>query len=72
MLDLSLIDANSGFGGDQGISYIGGAAFSNTAGELQYIAALGILSGDTNGDGVQDFVVEFLNFKALTAGDLVL
>lgn len=70
--DLSLMDADTTLAGNQAFIFIGNAGFSNTAGELSYSALLGVLRGDTNGDGVQDFVVEFQNLAALVAGDLIL
>jgi Ca2+-binding RTX toxin-like protein len=53
LINLSGIDARSGVAGDQAFRFIGGAAFSDTRGELRY--AGGVVSGDINGDGVADF-----------------
>ncbi len=56
-IDLQAIDANTGEGGDQAFTFIGTAAYSNTAGELRYRinGSETIISGDVNGDGVADF-----------------
>lgn len=72
VLDLSAIDANSGTPGNQGFTFIGSAAFSNTAGELQYNAATGKLFADVNGDGTADFVITFVGNPAMAATDIVL
>ncbi|EIM31785.1 putative calcium-binding protein,FG-GAP repeat protein, partial [Leptothrix ochracea L12] len=62
-IDLSAIDAMTGVPGDQAFLYIGAASFSQTAGELRFSG--GLLSGDTNGDGVADFAIQ------LVGGDLL-
>ena len=57
IIDLGGIDANMGLAGDQAFSFIGNAAFSRTAGELQ-ARALGantLVSGDVDGNGRADF-----------------
>ncbi len=68
VIDLSPIDAIAG-GADNGFSFIGTNAFSGTAGELRY-DYLGTwdegpragttyhVSGDVNGDGIADFIIE--------------
>ena len=68
VIDLSLIDAVTG-GGDNAFSFIGTNAFSGVAGELRY-DYLGTwdegpragttyhVSGDVNGDGIADFIIE--------------
>ncbi|HEX8194279.1 MAG TPA: FG-GAP-like repeat-containing protein [Allosphingosinicella sp.] len=60
LVDLSRIDANTLEDGDQAFSFIGNAAFSNTAGELRFEnISLGgpvwLVQGDTDGNGVSDF-----------------
>jgi len=69
-LDVSGIDANTTLKGDQAFTFIGGADFHHVAGELQY--ASGSVSGDTNGDGVADFVFDLLGLPALVKGDFIL
>jgi Ca2+-binding RTX toxin-like protein len=60
-IDLHLIDANSNAAGDQAFTFIGGGAFSGTAGELSasFDSANNVwdIRGDTNGDGVADFLI---------------
>lgn len=68
-IDLSKIDANTGVGGDQAFTFIGGAAFGGVAGQLRYDGRY--LSGDVNGDGTADFQIQ-LNVAALLADDFVL
>src|SRR3990172_929921 len=46
-IDLGGLDANNTLVGNQAFSFIGSAAFSNTAGELRYSG--GLLQGDING-----------------------
>jgi serralysin len=68
-IDLQLIDADLTTAGDQAFVFIGQAAFTNVAGQLRYSS--NILEGDTNGDGVADFVVQ-VNTASLANGDFVL
>ena len=63
-LDLAAIQA--------GQVFIGATGFGNVAGELRYDVASGLLSGDLNGDGAADYVIELTNHAAITAGDLIL
>ena len=63
-LDLSAIQA--------GQVFIGTDGFHNVAGELRYDLASGLLSGDLDGDGAADYVIELTNHAAITAGDLIL
>ena len=62
-IDLSLIP---------GLNFIGSVAFSSVAGELRYDTASRQLRGDTNGDGVADFVLVLDGVASLVAGDLIL
>ncbi|NBB14527.1 hypothetical protein GVN21_04030 [Caulobacter sp. SLTY] len=73
-IDLRLIDANTGAGGDQAFSFIGNGAFTNVAGQLRY-SFDGVdthVFGDVNGDGVADFEVLVNGSVALNAGDFLL
>ena len=69
-IDLSLMDAVIG-GADDAFTFIGNAAFSNTAGELRYQsnATSTIVMGDTNGDGAADFWIVLSGVHALDAAD---
>lgn len=84
VIDLSLIDAVTG-GGDSAFSFSGTGAFTGVAGELRYEfvgtwdegARSGTtyhLSGDVNGDGVADFVIDIsmLGTAPLGASDFIL
>jgi serralysin len=79
LIDLSRIDSNVLADGDQAFSFIGSAAFTNTAGELRFEnISLGgpiwLVQGDVNGDGVSDFEV-VLNIPVpdpITSGDFIL
>jgi hypothetical protein len=53
------VDANSAAAGDQAFTFIGAAAFSNTAGQLRATQQGGswLIEGDTNGDGVADLSI---------------
>jgi len=58
-IDLGRTDANDLVAGNQGFTWIGSNAFSNTAGELRIFQQGGewMVQGDTNGDGVADLVI---------------
>ena len=76
-IDLGAIDANGAAGGDQAFSFIGSAAFSNTAGELRASHASGadwLIQGDTDGNGIADFelLVTLADADPITASDFVL
>src|SRR5690606_18299521 len=68
------IDANTGVGGDQNFTFIGNDAFTGVAGQLHYVHAgpNTFIEGDTNGDGVADFVIRLDGLHDLVAGDFVL
>jgi Ca2+-binding RTX toxin-like protein len=70
-IDLSAVDANSLLGGDQAFAFIGTNAFSDTAGELRYaeISSNTYLTGDTNGDGIADFMIKVDGSHAFTRAD---
>lgn len=61
-IDLFDIDANSVLAGNQKFSFIGTGAFTSKAGELRYMststADVYRVLGDTNGDGIANFIVE--------------
>ncbi|KQS04188.1 hypothetical protein ASG11_07930 [Sphingomonas sp. Leaf357] len=59
LIDLSRMDARTATSVDDAFSFIGQAAFTNTAGELriQYSGGYWDVLGDTNGDGIADFSI---------------
>jgi Ca2+-binding RTX toxin-like protein len=59
LIDLLQVDANSAAAGDQAFTFIGAAAFSNTAGQLRATQQGGswLIQGDTNGDGIADLSI---------------
>ena len=58
-IDLSRIDANSNWSGNQGFRNIGSNGFTHSAGELRVTQENGqtLIAGDVNGDGQADFTV---------------
>ena len=83
LIDLSVIDANSGVAGDQAFSFIGSAAFTGGgaagAGQLRFEnISLGgpiwLVQGDTDGDGVSDIEIVLVipSPDPITAGDFIL
>jgi Ca2+-binding RTX toxin-like protein len=68
-IDVSMIDADGNTAGNQAFTYVGAAAFTDTAGELRY--ADHFLEGDINGDGAADFRV-YVNVVSLSTSDLLL
>jgi len=62
-IDLVGVDANQNAAGDQAFRYIGFATFSGEAGQLRL--ANQILSGDVNGDGLEDFRLGLTGVSAL-------
>jgi Ca2+-binding RTX toxin-like protein len=61
LIDLSAIDANGNAGdGDTAFSFVGSAAFSNTAGELRAYqsGADWFVEGDVDGDGIADLSIQ--------------
>ena len=75
-IDLSAIDANTanGSGTNEAFSFIGGAAFSNVAGELRSEIILGdtYLIGDIDGDGIADLWLRLDGVIAVSASDITL
>ena len=73
-IDLSAVDADTGLASDQSFSFLGTGAFTNTAGELRFeqVAGNTYLSGDTDGDGIADFMIKLDGLHTVQAGDLVL
>jgi serralysin len=69
VIHLSAIDANTLIAGNQAFSYIGAAAFTGVAGQLNYVG--GFVQGDINGDRVADLRIE-VNVFSLSASDFVL
>ncbi|MDE3817794.1 serralysin [Sinorhizobium meliloti] len=70
VIDLSTIDADTTWSGNQSFTYIGGNAFSGEAGELNFRS--GIISGDVNGDGYADFQVRVNGATSLRVDDFFL
>jgi serralysin len=70
IIDLRLIDANGTMPNDQSFNFIGGNAFTGTAGELMFLS--GFLSGDTNGDLQTNFEVYFVGVETLYDSDFFL
>lgn len=69
-IDLSRIDANQGKGGNQHFHYVDDHGFSGKAGELRY--ADGRVTGDTDGDGKADILIQVSGAPDLGKGDFVL
>ena len=71
---LTDIDANALVAGDQAFVFIGGTAFSNTAGELRYTQSGGVtlVEGDVDGDGAADFAIALTGTIALLGSDFTL
>ena len=61
-------------GTNEAFAFIGTAAFSHTAGELRYeeVSGFTYVYGDTNGDGIADFMIRLDGLHALSSGDFVL
>jgi Ca2+-binding RTX toxin-like protein len=70
IIDLSVIDANTGVAGDQAFQFIGTAAFS-APGQLRY--AGGQLQGNVTGNNGAEFVITINNLLPnMVAGDFIL
>ncbi|HET9637819.1 MAG TPA: calcium-binding protein [Allosphingosinicella sp.] len=74
LVDLSSWDADFYTSGNQAFTFIGGAAFSSTAGELRtYFDGFDTwVQGDITGDAVADFEILFDGSVTLIASDFVL
>jgi serralysin len=74
-IDLSAIDAIASSGVLDAFHFIGAAAFSGVAGELNAIfnGSLGVtmLSGDTNGDRIADFAIDLTGNLSISVADLI-
>lgn len=74
-IDLRGIDAKAGQTGDQAFAFLGAAAFSGNGvgGELHTYTTTGVnyLSGDVNGDGIADFVIN-LGAATVVSSDIML
>ena len=71
-IDVSGFDPSKA-AGDQALTFIGGSAFSNVAGQVRTYAQNGVnyVAGDVNGDGVADFLVN-LGSVQVSVTDFVL
>lgn len=72
---IALRDVDAVVGGqDDRFTFIGGEAFSGTAGELrvQVVGTDTLVFGDTNGDRIADLAIRVQDVTALTAADFVL
>jgi hypothetical protein len=60
--------------GNQGFTFLGAGAFTGTAGQLRYEQISGdtFVTGDTNGDGVADFMIRLDGLHTLRSGDFIL
>ena len=75
LIDLAAIDADASLEGDQAFTFVGTAAFSNSAGELRATDngdGTWTFSGDSDGDGIADLQIVVTSAALLTAGDFVL
>jgi Ca2+-binding RTX toxin-like protein len=78
LIDLSVIDANSvGGTANDAFTFIGTAAFSNTAGELRYVilsATEAAVLADLDGNGFADMVINLTlgDSNPITSGDFIL
>ncbi len=73
VIDLGQIDAIRG-DSNAVFAFIGTGAFSNVEGQLRYAVSGGntFVQGDTDGDGVADFIIRVDGLHVLNAGDFVL
>jgi Ca2+-binding RTX toxin-like protein len=70
---LDLADADTNVDGDQDFVFIADAAFTGTAGELRFEQIDGntYVQGDTNGDGVADFMIRLDGLHTLGTDDFI-
>ena len=73
-ISLSPVDANTTLSGNQAFHFLGSSAFDGTAGALHYEQTGGdtYISGDTNGDGIADFMIKLDGLHTLSSGDFLL
>ncbi|MEH6522006.1 calcium-binding protein [Sulfitobacter sp.] len=73
LIDLSTIDANPIVGGNQAVSFIGAAGFSE-AGQVRFATngTNGFVLGDVDGDGNVDLNILLLGVTSIGASDFVL
>jgi serralysin len=74
-IDLSLIDARSGWSGNNAFTWKGyDTTFDGAQGELHYFYSGGrtVVEGDVNGDRVADIQIYLSGYKALIASDFIL
>ena len=73
-MNLIAIDADTNTGANDAFTFIGGAGFSATAGELRFVTngVDGFVLGDVDGDASSDFVVLLSGVVAMNAGDFFL
>ncbi|MBB4184882.1 calcium-binding protein [Sinorhizobium terangae] len=70
VIDLSTIDADTTWSGNQSFTFIGSRGFSGEAGELNFRS--GVVSGDVNGDGYADFQIKVNGVSSLRVDDFFL
>ncbi|MDB5423578.1 MAG: hypothetical protein JWQ29_994 [Phenylobacterium sp.] len=73
-ISLKYVDANTTATGDQAFTFIGLHGFHRIAGELRYEVSGGAahLMGDTNGDGIADFVLDVVGISTFKVTDFLL
>ncbi|HYI64993.1 MAG TPA: calcium-binding protein [Allosphingosinicella sp.] len=74
LIDLAGADADIATPGNQVFTFVGNAAFSNTAGELRYYddGTDTWVQADTNGDGIADFEIALTGVLTLAGSDFIL
>jgi Ca2+-binding RTX toxin-like protein len=74
LIDISGWDADINTGGDQAFTFVGGAAFTGTAGELRsYFDGVDTwVQGDISGDAVADFEIRLDGAVTLAGADFIL
>jgi Ca2+-binding RTX toxin-like protein len=74
LINVSGWDANLNVFGNEAFTFIGGSAFSSTAGELRHYfdGTDTWIQGDTNGDAVADFEIFLSGSVALAGADFIL
>jgi serralysin len=72
-IDLTGLDAITSTSTLDAFRFIGATSFGGSAGELNYVRSLGIvtLQGDTNGDGIADFAIDITGNATISAADLI-